>query len=75
MYLYYRNDLKFSDRKTWANSVDQDLTAPGGLISVYTVFAILSASNLRIITVMFWGIRIFRSFTVVLSHAVFWSPK
>ena len=24
----YRNDPKFSDRYAWANSADQDLTAP-----------------------------------------------
>ena len=26
--LYYRNDPKFSDRYTWANSADPDQTAP-----------------------------------------------
>ena len=30
--LTYRNDPKFSDRYTWANSADPDQTAPRGAV-------------------------------------------
>ena len=41
----YRNDPKFSDRNTWANSADPDQTAPRGAVrSGSTLFAIPSAS-------------------------------
>ena len=41
----YHDDLKFSDRQVWANSVDPDQTAPRGTVSSgSTLFAILSAS-------------------------------
>ena len=29
---FYRNDPKFSDRSVWANSADQDQTAPRGAV-------------------------------------------
>ena len=39
----YRNDPKFSDRYSWANSVDPDQTAPRGAVwSGSTLFAIPS---------------------------------
>ena len=45
----YRNDPKFSDRYAWANSADQDQTAPRGAVwSGSTLFAIPYASNGRI---------------------------
>ena len=44
----YRNDLKFSERRVWANSVDTDQTAPlcplGAVWSRFTLFTIPSAS-------------------------------
>ena len=52
----YRNDPKFSDRYAWANSADPeqsadpDQTAPRGVWSGSTLFAIPSAS-FRLITV------------------------
>ena len=43
--VFYRNDPKFSDRYAWANSADQDQTAPRWAVwSGSTLFAILSAS-------------------------------
>ena len=69
----YRNDPKFSDRHTWANSADPDQTA---LIRVYTVchsvcivwthYSMVEphSSNFRVITTNVLGVRIFRKFTV-----------
>ena len=40
-WLIYRNDPKFSDRYAWANSADQDQTAPREAVqSGSTLFAI-----------------------------------
>ena len=73
----YLNFPKFSDRQVWANSADPDQTAPkGSLIRVYTVCNSLcifwmhysketpSCSTFRVITTNFWGVQIFRKFTV-----------
>ena len=65
----------FSDRQVWANSVDQDQTAPGW--SGSTLFAIWSALsghitlyclNFRVITAKISGVQIFRTFTVPQSQ-------
>ena len=76
-YRNYRNDPKFSDRYAWANSADPDQTAPR-LIRVYTVchsvcivwthYSMVEphSSNFRVITTNFWGVRIFRKFTVMI---------
>ena len=72
----YHNDPKFSDRYIWANSADPDQTA-SSLIRVYTVchsvctvwthYSMVEphSSNFRVITTMFWDVRIFRKFTVL----------
>ena len=40
----YRNDPNFVDKQIWANSVDNDQTAPSRAIwSVYTLFSIPAA--------------------------------
>ena len=71
----YRNDPKFSDRYTWANSADPDQTAPP--IRVYTVCHSVCivwthyymvephSSNFSVITTNILGVRIFRKFTVL----------
>ena len=68
--------ILFSDRQVWANSADQVQTAPR-LIRVYTVsntgcifwvhyYSVKpSCSNFRVITAIFWDVRIFRIFTVM----------
>ena len=76
----YSNDPKFSDRYAWTNSADPDQTAPRGAVwSGSTLFAIASfglimvaphSSNFRVITTIFWGVRIFRKFTGVLTIAL-----
>ena len=79
----YHIDPKFLDRQAWANSVDQDGTAPTGAVrSGATLFAIPSAAfepysvvklycfYFRIITAIFSGVRIFRTFTVFTSAFV-----
>ena len=77
----YRNVPKFSDRQVWANSADPHHL--GAVWSGSTLFAIPSASfghitvsvenpyesNLRIITVSFLGVQIFRSFMVSLCNS------
>ena len=75
--LRYRNDLKFSDRYSWANSADQDQTAPDQglhylpfrlhrfdslLYGRATYFKFYSDYN------KFLGVRIFRKFKVKMSE-------
>ena len=74
----YCNDPKFLDRQALTNSADPDQTVPRGAVwSGSTLFAITSASfgpnyslvkqncfNFRIITAIFSGVWMFRSFTV-----------
>ena len=64
--MYCRNDPKFSDKYVWANSADQDQTAP----ICYSICIFLKKYskvwplylNFRCITGKFSGIRNFRSF-------------
>ena len=68
----YRNDPKFSDRYTWANSADPDQTAPvqGPHRLPFRLHHLDSlllvephSSNFRVITTTFLVVRIFRKFT------------
>ena len=71
--IYYCNDPKFLDRYAWANSADPDQTALHWIYTVchsvcivWTHYSMVEphSSNFRMITTIFWGVRIFSKFTV-----------
>ena len=69
--LFYRNDLKFSDRYAWANCANPDQTAPRGAVwSGSTLFAIPSASFGLIIL---WQSHIVQIFEWL--QQIFWVSK
>ena len=75
----YDNAPLFLNRYVWAYSADPDQTAPrvytvcNSLCIVWTHYSMVEphSSNFRVITTIFWGVRIFRIFTVRKSLVFF----
>ena len=69
LFLTFRNDPKFSDRYQIYSEKqsDQGLHCLPFRLHRWTYYTIVEprSSNFRVITIIFWGVRIFRKFTML----------